>query len=41
MRYRPALRDVTKLAKDIAGARGGLLPYAGPRRAVRRQVLRQ
>ena len=28
MRYRPALRDVTKLAKDIAGARGGLLPYA-------------
>ena len=28
MRYRPALRDVTKLAKDIASARGGLLPYA-------------
>jgi multiple sugar transport system substrate-binding protein len=28
MRYRPALRDVTKLAKDIANARGGLLPYA-------------
>jgi multiple sugar transport system substrate-binding protein len=28
MRYRPALRDVTKLAKDIAGARGGLLPFA-------------
>ena len=28
MRYRPALRDVTKLAKEIAGARGGLLPYA-------------
>src|SRR5687767_15315011 len=28
MRYRPALRDVTALAKDIAGARGGLLPYA-------------
>jgi ABC-type glycerol-3-phosphate transport system substrate-binding protein len=28
MRYRPALRDVTKLAKDIAAARGGLLPYA-------------
>src|SRR5262247_3069459 len=27
-RYRPALRDVTKLAKDIAAARGGLLPYA-------------
>jgi len=27
-RYKPALRDVTKLAKDIAGARGGLLPYA-------------
>jgi multiple sugar transport system substrate-binding protein len=28
LRYRPALRDVTALAKDIAGARGGLLPYA-------------
>src|SRR5438552_23842 len=28
MRYRPALRDVTKLAKDIANARGGILPYA-------------
>jgi multiple sugar transport system substrate-binding protein len=28
MRYRPALRDVTKLAKDIAAARGGLLSYA-------------
>src|SRR5262245_50437902 len=28
MRYRPALRDVTKLAKEIAEARGGLLPYA-------------
>lgn len=28
MRYRPALRDVTALAKDIAGQRGGLLPYA-------------
>jgi multiple sugar transport system substrate-binding protein len=28
MRYRPALRDVTALAKDIAAARGGLLPYA-------------
>src|SRR5882672_6317234 len=28
MRYRPALRDLTKLAKDIASARGGLLPYA-------------
>src|SRR5215813_14116145 len=27
-RYKPALRDVTKLAKDIAAARGGLLPYA-------------
>ena len=27
-RYKPALRDVSKLAKDIAGARGGLLPYA-------------
>src|SRR6185503_12788306 len=25
---RPALRDVTPLAKQIAGARGGLLPYA-------------
>jgi multiple sugar transport system substrate-binding protein len=28
MRYRPALRDVTALAKDIASGRGGLLPYA-------------
>ena len=28
MRYRPALRDVTKLAKDIAAAHGGLLPFA-------------
>jgi len=28
LRYRPALRDVSALAKDIAGARGGLLPYA-------------
>ena len=28
MRYRPALRDVTKLAGDIAAARGGLLPFA-------------
>src|SRR5256714_653901 len=28
MRYRPALRDVTKLAKEIAAARGGLLPFA-------------
>jgi multiple sugar transport system substrate-binding protein len=28
LRYRPALRDVTALAKQIAGARGGLLPYA-------------
>src|SRR5918912_516391 len=28
MRYRPALHDVTRLAKDIAAARGGLLPYA-------------
>jgi len=27
-RYKPALRDVTKLAKDLATARGGLLPYA-------------
>jgi ABC-type glycerol-3-phosphate transport system substrate-binding protein len=27
-RYRPALRDVSALAKDIAGARGGLLPHA-------------
>ena len=31
MRYRPALRDVTKLAKDIASARGGLR-RARPRR---------
>jgi multiple sugar transport system substrate-binding protein len=28
MRYKPALRDVSALAKDVAGARGGLLPYA-------------
>ncbi len=27
-RYKPALRDVSKLAKDIANARGGLLPFA-------------
>src|SRR5438067_578366 len=27
-RYKPALRDVTTLAREIAGARGGLLPYA-------------
>jgi multiple sugar transport system substrate-binding protein len=27
-RYKPALRDVTKLAKDLAAPRGGLLPYA-------------
>jgi hypothetical protein len=28
MRYRPALRDVSGLAKQIAAERGGLLPYA-------------
>ncbi len=28
LRYRPALRDVTKLAKDLAAPRGGLLPFA-------------
>jgi len=28
MRYRPALRDVTKLARSIAAERGGLLPHA-------------
>ena len=28
MRYKAALRDVTKLAKDLAATRGGLLPYA-------------
>jgi len=27
-RYKPALREVTKLAKDIAAPRGGLLPFA-------------
>jgi len=27
-RYKAALRDVSKLAKDIAAARGGLLPFA-------------
>ncbi|MBI2215940.1 MAG: extracellular solute-binding protein [Candidatus Rokubacteria bacterium] len=28
MRYKAALRDVTKLASDVAGARGGMLPFA-------------
>ena len=28
-RYKAALRDVTKLAKDLAATRGGLLPYLG------------
>jgi multiple sugar transport system substrate-binding protein len=28
MRYKPALRDVSALSKDIASARGGLLPHA-------------
>jgi multiple sugar transport system substrate-binding protein len=28
MRYKPALRDVTKVASDIAKARGGMLPFA-------------
>jgi ABC-type glycerol-3-phosphate transport system substrate-binding protein len=28
MRYKAALRDETKLAKDLAAARGGILPYA-------------
>src|SRR5262245_50019454 len=28
MRYRPALRDVTKLAKELAASRGGMLPFA-------------
>jgi multiple sugar transport system substrate-binding protein len=28
MRYKPALRDVSAVAKDIAGARGGILPHA-------------
>jgi multiple sugar transport system substrate-binding protein len=28
MRYRPALRDVSKVANEIAAARGGLLPFA-------------
>jgi multiple sugar transport system substrate-binding protein len=28
MRYRPALRDISKLAKEIADARGGLFPFA-------------
>jgi multiple sugar transport system substrate-binding protein len=27
-RYKPTLRDVTKLAKDLAAPRGGLLPFA-------------
>jgi ABC-type glycerol-3-phosphate transport system substrate-binding protein len=28
MRYRPALRDLSKVAGDIASARGGMLPFA-------------
>jgi ABC-type glycerol-3-phosphate transport system substrate-binding protein len=28
MRYKPALRDVSKLAVDIARAKGGMLPFA-------------
>jgi hypothetical protein len=28
MRYKAALRDVTKVATDVAGAKGGLLPFA-------------
>jgi multiple sugar transport system substrate-binding protein len=28
MRYKAALREVTKVAGDIAGARGGMLPFA-------------
>ena len=28
MRYKPALRDVSKLAGDLARAKGGLLPFA-------------
>src|SRR5207244_9055018 len=28
MRYRPVLRDVSKLAGDLARAKGGLLPFA-------------
>jgi multiple sugar transport system substrate-binding protein len=28
MRYKAALRDVTKVASDIASARGGMLPFA-------------
>src|SRR2546428_10917139 len=28
MRYKAALRDESKLAKDLAATRGGLLPYA-------------
>src|SRR3989449_11281533 len=47
MRYRPALRDVTKLAKDLAASRGGMLPLAqrvvqidGPYSRVPRPVLR-
>ena len=28
MRYKPALRDVTKLASDLAQARGGMMPFA-------------
>jgi multiple sugar transport system substrate-binding protein len=28
MRYKPALRDLTKLASELAGAKGGMLPFA-------------
>ena len=28
MRYKAALRDVTKVATDVAGSKGGLLPFA-------------
>ena len=28
MRYKAALRDVTKVASDVAGSKGGLLPFA-------------
>src|SRR5205807_10347380 len=38
MRYRPALRDVTTLAKDLAAARGGLLPFAERVRSEERRV---
>jgi len=40
MRYKAALRDESKLAKDLAAARGGLLPHAERVMQARRTVFR-